>query len=100
MDKIDTIASLNHNITINERKNIIISGVKKIESYDNEEFSLGIGCLAVPIFDAEKNCIGALGITGSIQEYRKESTFQNMLQALLNASSNITSHLGTIGPSL
>ena len=68
--------------------------------YDNEEFSLGIGCLAVPIFDAEKNCIGALGITGSIQEYRKESTFQNMLQALLNASSNITSHLGTIGPSL
>ena len=40
MDKIDTIASLNHNITINERKNIIISGVKKIESFDNEEFLL------------------------------------------------------------
>ena len=38
MDKMETIASLNHNITINERKNIIISGVKKIESFDNEEF--------------------------------------------------------------
>ena len=40
MDKIDTISSLNHNITINERKNIIITGVKRIESFDNEEFLL------------------------------------------------------------
>ena len=38
MDKTDTIASLNHNVTINERKNIVISGVKKIDSFDNEEF--------------------------------------------------------------
>jgi len=38
MDKIDSLASLNHNITINERKNIIITGVKKIDSFDNEEF--------------------------------------------------------------
>lgn len=37
MDKsIDTLIS--HNVTINDRKNIIISGVKKIESFDNEEF--------------------------------------------------------------
>lgn len=40
MDKIDNISSLNHNITINERKNIIITGVKKIDSFDNEEFLL------------------------------------------------------------
>lgn len=38
MDKTDTLAALNHNITINERKNIVISGVKKIDSFDNEEF--------------------------------------------------------------
>ena len=38
MDKTDTIASLNHNVTINERKNIVISGVKKIDSFDDEEF--------------------------------------------------------------
>ena len=37
MDK-DSLASLNHNITIQERKNIMITGVKKIESFDNEEF--------------------------------------------------------------
>lgn len=39
MDK-DSLASLNHNITIQERKNIMLTGVKKIESFDNEEFLL------------------------------------------------------------
>ena len=41
MDKIDSvITSLNHSVTVNERKNIIITGVKKIESFDDEEFFL------------------------------------------------------------
>lgn len=29
---------ISHNVTISDRKNIMISGVKKIESFDNEEF--------------------------------------------------------------
>ena len=40
MDKVDSLASLNHNISIQERKNIMITGVKKIDSFDNEEFLL------------------------------------------------------------
>ena len=40
MDKIDTISSLSHSITLNERKNIIITGVKKIDSFDDEVFNL------------------------------------------------------------
>ena len=40
MDKTDIISNYNHNITINERKNIVISGVKKIDSFDDEEFLL------------------------------------------------------------
>ena len=36
MDK--EIISSSHSISINERKNISISGVKKIDSFDNEEF--------------------------------------------------------------
>ncbi len=36
MDKIDESAS--HAITINERNSVVISGVKKIESFDSEEF--------------------------------------------------------------
>ena len=63
MDKIDTIASLNHNITINERKNIIISGVKKIESFDNEEFLL-------------ETTMGNIVIKGSELEIIKLDTYQ------------------------
>lgn len=38
MDKDNNITSFNHNITISERKNLIITGVKKIDSFDAEEF--------------------------------------------------------------
>ena len=41
MDKeINISGNFNHSVTINERKNIVISGVKKIDSFDNEEFLL------------------------------------------------------------
>lgn len=42
-DKMDNIlkdTGLNHIININERKSITISGIKNIESFDNEEFLL------------------------------------------------------------
>lgn len=38
MDKDTTINNYNHSINIVERKNILVTGVKKIESFDNEEF--------------------------------------------------------------
>ena len=39
MDKGSTLDStFNHTITLSERKNIIITGIKKIDSFDNEEF--------------------------------------------------------------
>ena len=39
MDKVKDIeADFNHGITLSERKNVIVTGVKKIESFDNEEF--------------------------------------------------------------
>lgn len=34
----NTISNYNHGITIVERKSALISGVKKIESFDDEEF--------------------------------------------------------------
>ena len=39
MDK-DIITNYNHTITISERKSINLTGVKKIDSFDNEEFLL------------------------------------------------------------
>ena len=39
MDKVKEMeSSFNHGISIAERKNILVTGVKKIESFDNEEF--------------------------------------------------------------
>ncbi len=39
MDKTDnSITNYNHGISVIERKNIIITGVKKIDNFDSEEF--------------------------------------------------------------
>lgn len=40
MDKDSMAISSTHSITINERKSIAITGVKKIDSFDDEEFLL------------------------------------------------------------
>ena len=62
MDK-DSIQSFNHNITLNERKNIIITGVKKIDSFDNEEFLL-------------ETTMGPIVIKGEDLEIIKLDTYQ------------------------
>ena len=38
MERDNQIREFNHAFNLNERKNISISGVKKIESFDSEEF--------------------------------------------------------------
>lgn len=61
MDK--EIASFNHNITVTERKNIVISGVKKIDNFDNQEFLL-------------ETTMGYLLIKGTDLEIIKLDTYQ------------------------
>lgn len=55
MEKEKEINSFNHSINIVERKNILITGVKKVESFDNEEFLLEtiMGYLALKGEDLE-----------------------------------------------
>ena len=38
MEKDTGITSFSHSVNIIERKNILITGVKKVDSFDNEEF--------------------------------------------------------------
>ena len=39
MDKVDNVLSnYNHGITLADRKNLLVTGVKKIENFDDEEF--------------------------------------------------------------
>ena len=61
MDK--DIVTGNHNINITNRKNINISGVKKIENFDESEFLL-------------ETTMGYLKITGSNLEIIKLDTYQ------------------------
>ena len=64
MDKAKELENtFNHGITISERKSIIVTGVKKIESFDNEEFFM-------------ETSLGYLVIKGSELEIIKLDTYQ------------------------
>ena len=64
MDKVKELeSSFNHGISIAERKNILVTGVKKIESFDNEEFLMD-------------TTLGFLVIKGSELEIIKLDTYQ------------------------
>ena len=64
MDKVKEIeASFNHGITLAERKSVLVTGVKKIESFDNEEFLMD-------------TTLGFLTVKGSELEIIKLDTYQ------------------------
>ena len=64
MDKVKELEnSFNHGISVAERKNIVVSGVKKIESFDNEEFLMD-------------TTLGYLTIKGEGLEIIKLDTYQ------------------------
>lgn len=76
------INNYNHSITITERKNLLITGVKKIENFDNEEFLLEtvMGYLVVKGEDLEliklDTLSGNVSIKGLVKafSYMDEST--------------------------
>jgi IclR family acetate operon transcriptional repressor len=59
---------------------------------DLEEYSNGIGCIAVPIFSKD-TCIAALGITGSISNYNNQERFSFMLQHLKESGKRLSQAL-------
>lgn len=64
MDKVKEIeASFNHGISLSERKNVVVTGVKKIESFDNLEFLMD-------------TTLGFLSIKGNDLEIIKLDTYQ------------------------
>ena len=63
MDKENMIVGSSHTISISERKSIILSGVKKIDSFDNEEFLM-------------ETIMGYVVIKGSELEIIKLDTYQ------------------------
>ena len=61
MDK--EIAAFNHNLTLTERKNLVVTGVKKIDNFDSNEFML-------------ETTMGFLRVGGSDLEIVKLDTYQ------------------------
>ena len=62
MEKIDEQSiNHNHNISINDRKTLLISGVNKVENFDSEEFLI-------------KTTMGTLNIKGNSLELVKLDT--------------------------
>ena len=66
MEKDKELSNFNHSISIIERKNILITGVKKVDSFDNEEFLVEtiMGYLALKGEDLELIKLDTL--TGSV----------------------------------
>ena len=93
MDK-DIINVGNHSVSINERKNIVITGVKKIDSFDDEEFLMDttLGFLTIKGTDLEiikldtyqgnvsiKGRIDSLSYSDNATVKTKEETFLSKL---------------------
>ena len=66
MDKKDADVTFNHTVQMNERKTLFITGVKKLENFDNEEFFL-------------ESIMGFILIKGEGLELIKLDTFQGTL---------------------
>lgn len=62
-------------------------------STDHEEYALGIGCIAVPIFDSVGIPIAAIGVTGPINFYRDVNNFSTTLNSLFDISRQIQEQL-------
>lgn len=77
MDK-DIMNSSNHSITINERKNIIITGVKKIESFDDEEFLLETNMGYIILKGAELEIIKLDTYQGNVSIKGRVNSFSYM----------------------
>ena len=82
MEKEKDITAYNHSVSIIERKSLLVTGVKKVESFDNEEFLLEtvMGYLAIKGEDLEliklDTLQGSVAIKGTINsmDYFEDNT--------------------------
>jgi DNA-binding IclR family transcriptional regulator len=61
---------------------------------DDEEYAVGIGCLASPIFDYQGRCVAALGITGYIDDYKDKLVLSRNIQYVTKAAKEISENIG------
>ena len=64
-------------------------------AFDNEEFDIGMRCVAVPVFDAVDEPVAAIGVTGTTQEIN-DGNLESLVRLLKSAASKIGEALGTL----
>ncbi len=93
MDKQEnSINSYNHGINLFERKSLIITGVKKIENFDNEQFLLETIMGFMVIKGSELELVkldtlqGNVSIKGNVSgiNYVEENTKKNKEESIFN----------------
>ncbi len=93
MDKQEnSINSYNHGINLFERKNLIITGVKKIENFDSEQFLLETIMGFIVIKGSELELVkldtlqGNVSIKGNVSgiNYVEENTKKNKEESIFN----------------
>ncbi|GFI36026.1 transcriptional repressor IclR [Lachnospiraceae bacterium] len=57
---------------------------------DDEEFSVGIGCLAVPILGSDNECLGAIGVTGKAEDYEDAEQLEKIRFFVTDAAKKIS----------
>ena len=83
--------------TITDKMELLfrLSEVKKHGyEFDNEEYALGICCIAAPIFDHTGKVIAAVGITGPSSKYDSEEDFSKLVAAVQKTAASISRKIG------
>ena len=60
---------------------------------DDEEYAMGVGCIAVPIYDSEGKPLAAIGTTGPVEVYHQEDEFQSILEFLKKIAQDISDRI-------
>ena len=92
MEKQDTLTSYSHGISLVERKNLIITGVKKVENFDTEQFLIetSMGFILVKGTDLElvklDTVQGNVSIRGLVNgiNYLEDNARKNKESSLFN----------------
>ncbi len=66
MEKQDTITTYSHGINLVERKNLIITGVKKVDNFDTEQFLIETNMGFIAVKGAELELIKLDTVQGNV----------------------------------
>jgi DNA-binding IclR family transcriptional regulator len=80
-------------INIDSLRTMLEEVQKQGYAIDNEEYHLGIRCLAAPVFDMQKQVVAAVGITGPATEISVEA-IPSLSKIVLAAAAEISRSLG------